>query len=78
MSQTHWKVVGAVSAHHGVLILQLQLVSLALTVTILMLQPEKAELLVELQEPQVLLLSETSLKEKESNVRERDSDRTSH
>lgn len=57
---THWKVVGAVPAHHGVLILQLQLVSLALTVAVLMLQAQEAELLVELQEPQVLLLSETS------------------
>lgn len=55
---TYWEIVGAVPAHQGVLVLQLQRVRLALTVAILVLKSEAAQLLVELQEPEVLFVCE--------------------
>lgn len=55
---THWEVVGAVAAHQCVLVLQFQRVRLALAVAVLVLQAEATQLLVELQEPEVLLVCE--------------------
>lgn len=55
---THREIIGAVTAHQGVLVLQLQRVGLALAVPVLVLESEAAQLLVELQEPEVLLVCE--------------------
>lgn len=63
---THWEVVGAVAAHQGVLVLQFQGVRLALAVAVLMLETEAAQLLVELQEPEVLLVCEGRCVESQS------------
>lgn len=63
---THWEVVGAVVAHQSVLVLQFQRVLLVLTVAVLMLQTKAAQLLVELQEPEVLLVCEGRCVESQS------------
>lgn len=63
---THWEVVGAVAAHQRVLVLQFQRVRLAVTVSVLMLQAEATQLLIELQEPEVLLVCERRCVERRS------------
>lgn len=63
---THWEIVGAVAAHQCVLVLQFQRVRLALTVSVLVLQTQATQLLIELQEPEVLFVCERRCGESQS------------
>lgn len=67
---THREVVGAVAAHQRVLVLQFQRVRLALAMAVLVLQAEAAQLLIELQEPEVLLVRKRSCVESQGRVQD--------
>lgn len=71
---THWEIVGAVAAHQCVLVLQFQRVRLALAVAVLMLQTKATQLLIELQEPEVLLVCERRCVESQSCDQHRSGD----